>query len=221
MRRHLSHSWLTTATTHDPQAAPGRRWLPPALAGAYAALWVGAAVTPASRDSWLLENALPVSLLALLAGMYRRWHLSDASYLCIAAFLVLHLAGAHYSYAEVPLGRWVGDALGADGGPRNHYDRVVHFAFGVLFFYPLREVLLYHVWRRGAAALLAVGAVLALGGAYEVLEWGVAQLVAPDAAARFVGAQGDRWDAQQDMALAWLGATLALVACVAWERRRG
>jgi putative membrane protein len=213
--------WLTTADTHDPEGAPGRRRLPPALAGAYAALWAGLAVAPVDRTGWLLENALPLSLVAMLAGMYRRWHFSDASYLCIAAFLALHAIGAHYTYPEVPLGEWLrGVFLAVGWGERNPYDRVVHFAFGLLLVYPLREALQHHVWRRGAATLLAVAAVLALSAVYEVLEWGGARLLAPGDAARFVGAQGDPWDAQQDMALAWAGAMLAVGVRRAFEWRR-
>jgi putative membrane protein len=213
--RSSSRRWLTTAATHDPESAPDRRWLPPALAGAYAALWAGTAVHPVDRAGWLLESALPLSLVALLAGMYRRWHLSDASYLCIAAFLGLHTVGAHYTYPHVPLGEWLRELFVAVGwGTRNPYDRVVHLAFGLLFVYPLRELLQHHVWRRRAAAVLAVMVVLAVSAVYEVLEWAAARLVAPAMAERFVGAQGDPWDAQQDMALAWLGSMLG--AALGW-----
>jgi putative membrane protein len=216
------HRWLTTAATHDPESAPGRRWLPPALAGAYAALWAGTAVAPVDRVGWLLESALPLSLVALLAGMYRRWHLSDASYLCIGAFLALHTIGAHHTYPGVPLGEWLRDAFAVVGwGTRNPYDRLVHLAFGLLAVYPLRELLQHHVWRQRTAAVLAVGGVLALSAVYEVLEWAAARVVAPAAAARFVGAQGDPWDAQQDMALAWLGSVLGALASSAGARGRG
>jgi putative membrane protein len=151
----------------------------------------------------MLENVLPLSILALLAGMYRRWHLSDASYLCVALFLALHAVGAHYGYADVPLGGWLRDRLaGGAWGARNPYDRVVHFAFGLCWLYPTREALLYHVHHRRAALLFAAAAVLGASAVYEILEWGAALLVAPDTAAHFLGAQGDPWDAQQDMALA-------------------
>lgn len=213
---------FTTATTHDPRSPARERLLPPALAALYAALYAALAVHPVDRGNWLIESALPLSLLALLAGMYRRWHLSDASYLCVALFLAAHTVGAHYSYAHVPLGEWARDRLAAAGwGTRNPYDRVVHFAFGALFVYPLREALLHHVRSRVTAAVFAVGGVLALSAAYEVLEWGVARLVAPGAAARFVGTQGDPWDAQQDMALAWLGSVAGAAMVAALGRGLG
>ncbi|CAA9355978.1 MAG: Integral membrane protein, partial [uncultured Gemmatimonadaceae bacterium] len=208
---------LTTATTHDPLGALGERWLPPALLAAYALLWTAAALRPASREGWLLENVLPLSILGLLGGMYRRWHLSDASYLCVAVFLALHAAGAHYGYADVPVAPWLRAWLGGPGG-RNPYDRLVHLAFGLCWFYPTREALLYNVSRRGTATVFSVAAVLAAGAVYEVLEWGAALLVAPATAASFVGAQGDPWDAQQDMAFAALGALLAAALTAALAR---
>lgn len=212
---------FTTATTHDPQSPPGQRWLPPLLVAGYAALWAAAAVQPVSRPGWMLENVLPLSILALLGGMYRRWHLSDASYLCVAVFLTLHAVGAHYGYADVPIGGWLRDRLGGASGARNPYDRVVHFAFGLCWLYPTREALLYHVHHRRAALLFAAAAVLGASAVYEILEWGAAVLVAPDTAARFVGAQGDPWDAQQDMALAGVGALVAAAATARLSAARG
>ena len=210
---------LTTATTHDPESPPGDRWLPPVLLAGYAALWVAAAVDPVSRDGWLLENVLPLSILGLLGGMYRRWHLSDASYLCVAVFLVLHAAVAHYTYGQVPLGEWLRGPLAAAGwGARNPYDRLVHLAFGLCWFYPTREALFYNVNRRGTATVFAVAAVLGASAVYEVLEWGAALIVAPATATGFVGTQGDPWDAQQDMALAWLGALIAAAATAVASR---
>jgi putative membrane protein len=212
---------LSTASTHEPLADPRGRRLPLALAVTYGVLWVAAAVQPLDRNAWWLENVLPLSLLVLLAGLYRHWHLSDVSYLCVGAFLALHLAGAHYGYTEVPVGEWLRGVFRALGwGQRNPYDRVVHLAFGLLLVYPLREVLRPALRRRWAAGPLAVAGVLGLSGMYEVLEWGVARLVAPATASRFVGAQGDPWDAQQDMALAWVGATVVALATAVAHRAR-
>ena len=220
----LQTARLTTATTHDPLSAVGDRRLPPLLLAGYALVWATTALSPASRDGWLLENVLPLSILGLLGGMYRRWHLSDVSYLCVALFLALHAVGAHYGYAEVPVWEWLRAGLGGEGA-RNPYDRVVHFAFGLCWFYPTREALFYNVNRRGTATLFAVAAVLGASAIYEILEWGAARLVAPATAASFVGAQGDAWDAQQDMAIAWAGALVAAALTAAASRvarrRRG
>jgi putative membrane protein len=188
---------------------PRAAWL---LAG-YLTLWLALAAGPADRGAWLLENALPLSLVVALAGTWRHWPLSDAAYAGVAAFLALHAVGAHYGYPHVPAGWWLRDAFHALGWAtaRNPYDRVVHFAFGLLLLQPLEELLRRVVWRPRAAAVLAVALLLAAGGVYEVLEWGAARLLAPDTASTFVGAQGDPWDAQQDLALAGAGSLAALV----------
>jgi putative membrane protein len=212
---------FSTATTHDPLASPAGRRLPLALAGAYAIVWGVTAVGPASRETWWLENLLPLSLVALLAGMYRRWHLSDVSCCCVALLLALHAVGAHYGYDAVPAGEWLREVFrGVGWGRRNPYDRVVHLAFGLLLAYPLREVLRHQLRRPALASPGAVAAVLALSGAYEVLEWAAARLAAPETAARFVGAQGDVWDAQQDVALAWGGSVVSVAAAALAHRAR-
>ena len=118
------------------------------LLAAYAVLWLAAAIAPVDRGTWLLENLLVFAVLALLAANHGRFVFSNLSYCLIFAFLALHSVGSHYTYSEVPAGFWLRDALGLE---RNHYDRFVHFAFGLLLAYPLREMVLrvvhaHRVW---------------------------------------------------------------------------
>jgi putative membrane protein len=121
----------------------------------------------------------------------------------------LHLAGAHYTYAEVPFGFWLQDALGLG---RNHYDRIVHFSFGLLIAYPLREWLLRVTGvRLGWSCFLSVALVLAFSGFYEVMEGIVAMIVSPDLGMAYLGTQGDQWDAQKDTFLAFSGAVVAMI----------
>lgn len=206
-----------------PPAARRAAGLPRAawLLAAYLALWSALAAAPADRGAWWLENLLPLSLVALLVGTWRHWPLSDRAYAGIAAFLALHAVGAHWGYPDVPAGWWLRDLFHAAGWAttRNPYDRVVHFAFGLLLLRPFEETLRRVVWRPRAAAGLAVVTLLAAAGAYEVLEWGAARLVAGPSATTFVGAQGDPWDAQQDVALAAVGAAVALLGRVRPRRR--
>ena len=57
---------------------------------------------------------------------------------------------------------------------------------------------------------------------YELIEWGAAELFGGDLGAAFLGTQGDIWDAHKDMALASLGALLAMLvtaALNAWLQR--
>ncbi|HEX7125782.1 MAG TPA: DUF2238 domain-containing protein [Thermodesulfobacteriota bacterium] len=207
-----------SAASDRPRADFGKNRRLKAIVGAYAVWWVLMAVRPVYPADWLLENLLVVPFVAVLAGTYRRFPLSDLSYGLVALFLALHAVGAHYTYSEVPIGDWAREAFGLS---RNHFDRVVHLAYGLLLAYPVREVLQRAVRARDVVAdLLALGVTLASSALYELIEWGVAVVVDPEAGAAYLGAQGDPWDAQKDMALAGLGAVVAMVATAARCARR-
>ena len=69
--------------------------------------------------------------------------------------------------------------------------------------------------------MFAFSVILAASALYEVFEWLVAIVMAPDWAESYNGQQGDPWDAQRDMALAALGAMLGLgLAAPGWLRRQ-
>ncbi len=154
-----------------------------------------------------------------LAAGHRRLVLSNFSYALVFVFMTLHAVGAHYTYSLTPPGFWIRDAFGLD---RNHYDRIVHFAFGLLLTYPLRELArrVLHVhgfWSYG----IPLVAVLSLSSGYEILESWAARIVDPELGTAFVGTQGDEWDAQKDMSLALLGAVLCMAATAAYRARTG
>lgn len=172
-------------------------------------LWIITAIDPFNRRDWFLENLLVFFYGTLLVLTYRRFAFSSLSYLLFTVFMSLHLVGAHYTYAEVPFGFWLQDALGMT---RNHYDRIVHFSFGLLIAYPFRELLLraagvVHSW----SYLLAVCIVLAFSGFYEVIEGIVAMIVDPELGMAYLGTQGDVWDAQKDTFLAFCGSVIAML----------
>lgn len=184
----------------------GERRLLHALCVCYALVWVIAAIKPVNRTDWLLENLLVFAFVPLLVFTYRRLPLSNAAYVLIFLFLILHAAGAHYSYSEVPFGYWLKETFHLR---RNHFDRIVHFSFGLLLTYPVHEVLVRIVKVRGFWALLVPAAVIvSLSGFFEIVEGIVAWLVNPELGAAYLGIQGDVWDAQKDMALAIFGAAL-------------
>jgi putative membrane protein len=122
--------------------------------------------------------------------------------------MILHAIGAHYTYAETPIGDWMAPIF---GWQRNNFDRVVHFLFGLLLAYPMREVYFRIVGARGVwGILLPLEVMISLSAIYELVEWGATVVVAPEAGVAFLGAQGDPWDAQKDMVLATLGAAITL-----------
>ncbi len=210
---------ISTATTRKHTRFSGHHLLQGLLLW-YAAMWVVTAIHPKYPTDWMLENILPALFIPLLIFTYRRFPLSDLSYILITAFLTLHAIGAHYTYAEVPFGEWM---KGWFGFERNHFDRLVHFSFGLLLAYPIREVFLRVAHTRGVwAYYLPLDVTLAFSAVYELVEWGVAMIVAPAAGAAYLGTQGDVWDAQWDMLMAGLGALLCMVitAGVKAVRRR-
>jgi putative membrane protein len=161
------------------------------------------AISPNDRSDWLLENLLAVAFMAVLIATYPRFRFSNTSYILITIFLTLHTIGAHYTYSEVPLGFWLKEWLGLS---RNHYDRIVHFAFGLLMAYPFREVLM----RKGGlrdpwSFVVAVATVQAGSDLFEIIESWVAMIVSPDLGNAYLGTQGDQWDAQKDMTAAFVG----------------
>lgn len=172
-------------------------------------LWAVTAIAPRYPRDWLLENLLVFVYGALLVLSYRRFAFSNLSYGLFTLFLSLHLVGAHYTYAEVPFGFWLRDALGL---ARNHYDRIVHFAFGLLIAYPFREILLRAAGLRLSwSYFVTVATVLGFSAFYEGLEAVTAMVVSPELGAAYLGTQGDPWDAQKDSALAMTGAVLAML----------
>ena len=181
-------------------------------------LWIVTAIDPLFPRDWLLENLLVFTWSAVLVFSYRHFQFSNRSYFLFTVFLSMHLAGAHYTYAETPFGFWMQDLLGFE---RNHYDRLVHFSFGLLLAYPMREILLRKSGINTAwSYFIAVNCIAAFSAVYEMLEMIAAMLVSPELGAAYLGTQGDEWDAQKDAFLAFSGAVIAMLAIWGWARRR-
>jgi putative membrane protein len=182
--------------------------VPLACLAVFTVAWVLLAIDPRYRQDWLLEN-LPTFVFVPAAVLtYRRFRFSDRAYVQVTVFLILHTIGSHYTYSEVPAGDWIKEAFAL---ARNHYDRLVHFSFGLLMLRPLRELAIRKPSALGRFSLpyLSVANVVLWSVAYELLEWLVASIADPTAGIAYLGTQGDVWDAQKDMALAALGGIIA------------
>jgi putative membrane protein len=156
---------------------------------------------------WPAEQALHSSLtlvaLVALGWFHRRYGLSVRTWIWALIFLALHTIAARWIYSFVPYDDWTDALLGIRlsdvfGWHRNHFDRLVHFAYGLCLTMMLR-------WN----PLRSLEIVLATSAAYELLEWAVAVTLAPDLAEAYNGQQGDIWDPHKDMAFALLGAIVA------------
>lgn len=198
---------LTTAATAL-HGGSSRHRLHQLLLASYLIVWTVLAVSPVDRKDWLLENLLAVSTVAVLILTYRRFVFSDVSYILITIFMILHAIGAHYTYAKVPFGFWMKEIFDLS---RNHFDRIVHFAFGFLLAYPTYELFLRAAKvERKWALLMAAIAVISLSGMFEVIESWVAQIASPELGDAYLGTQGDVWDAQKDMTMAIIGALITV-----------
>ena len=192
-------------------------WVPATCLAVFLAVWAVCAIGPGSRTDWLLENALTFLAVPVAIATFHRFRFSNRAYVQATIFMILHAVGGHYTYARVPIGFWLASALGL---ARNHYDRIVHFSFGLLLLRPMRELGFRNDPSLGPYAKLyfSVAGIGLWSMAYEILEWLVATLVDPDAGSAYLGTQGDEWDAQKDMAVALVG---ALIAALFQFRRDG
>jgi putative membrane protein len=173
-----------------------------------------------------LQHVPTVAAVAWLAVSRRFWPLSLGSFTLVVAFLLLHVLGARYCYSFVPYDEWCKQLFGFDitssmGWRRNHYDRLVHWMYGLLVTPAAREIFHRHLHAsRRLSLALAVQFILATSLIYELAEWVATFTLAPEQADTYNGQQGDAWDAQKDMAMAMAGSLVAALAILVAEARR-
>ena len=184
-------------------------------------IWILLAINPYDRKDWALENALVVVIMIFLVGTANRFPLSRISYTLLFVFLCLHEVGSHYTYAEVPyddlwqalFGRSFNSLMGWE---RNHFDRLVHFSYGLLLAYPIREVFHRVAQVRGFwGYFLPLDVTMSTSMLFELFEWAAAEIFGGDLGVAYLGTQGDIWDAHKDMGLATLGAIIAMAVTAA------
>jgi putative membrane protein len=191
----------------------------------FLAFFAGSWFDPPYLDYLLMQHVPTVLGAFLLAYLSNRFFISRLSFSSIILFLALHTLGARYLYSYVPYDLWAEHLFGinitrAFGFTRNHYDRLVHFSFGLLLAVPIQEVERRYLRLSVAvSSVLAIECIIATSASYELIEWLVAIVFTPDWADKFLGQQGDMFDAQKDMALAASGAVLSI--CILGLLNRG
>lgn len=174
--------------------------------------WASTFLFTPNRANWYTENALTILAMFVLIATYKKFKFSDLSYTLIGIYLLLHMYGAEYTYAENPFGYWLRDIFKLN---RNYYDRIVHFSFGFLLAYPMREYFQnYFNWPTWVCLVLPCEITLSFSGMYELIEWLVADIFFPAEGIAYLGSQGDIWDAQKDMSIAFIGSILAMVIII-------
>jgi putative membrane protein len=198
---------MTTAASELKSGFKNKRFQQTLLV-VYAVVWIYLAIDPLYRPEWLLENLLVFIFLPLLFLTYKKNPFSDLSYLLLTIFMILHAEGSHYGYSDVPIGFTIKEIFGFT---RNPYDRIVHFSYGLLFAYPVYEVLLRYAKFKGAwLYILPVTFVVSLSSVYEIIEAIVAWTLPPEQYNPFIGLQGDMWDGFKDMLMALTGVTITV-----------
>jgi putative membrane protein len=181
-------------------------------------LFLATCIKPPYPQFLLMQHAPTVLGGVLLACMANRFAMSRLSFTSVAVFLALHTVGARYLYSYTPYDELIEALFGVNitelfGFKRNHYDRWVHFSYGLLMAVPIQEFERRHLKLSVAlSSVLAVECIIATSASYEMIEWLVAVIFTPDWADQFLGQQGDLFDAQKDMALAVAGALVSITA---------
>ncbi|OGT67166.1 MAG: hypothetical protein A3I13_05605 [Gammaproteobacteria bacterium RIFCSPLOWO2_02_FULL_47_50] len=179
--------------------------------------WIVMAINPYDRKDWALENVLVIFGVLFIAATCKKIPLSRISYTLVFIFLCLHVLGAHYTYALTPYDEWFQVVFGFSldesmGFGRNHYDRMIHLVYGLLLAYPMRELFIRVADVKGFwGYFLPLVITISSSAIYELLEWGAAEVFGGDLGIAYLGTQGDVWDAHKDMALASLGALIAMI----------
>ncbi len=186
------------------------------LLGLFLIVWLIIAFNTVDRKDWMLENALAIVGVLLLVFTAKSFPLSRISYTLIFVFMCLHEVGAHYTYAEVPYEKFFQDTFGFSfnglwGWERNNFDRVVHFLYGLLLAYPIREVFYRIADVKGFwGYFLPLDVTMSTSMIFELIEWIAAEIFGGELGQAYLGTQGDIWDAHKDMALASLGAIVCM-----------
>ncbi len=166
------------------------------------------AINPKYPSDWLLENVLVFLFFPFIVWMDLKHRFSVVALSMLLVFASLHSLGSHFTYAEMEYFNFITKWMGFE---RNHFDRVVHFLFGLLVFRTLFELVVIKIKTFKAAMFFTFTLILSISTLYEIIEWLAAVIFHPELGIAFLGTQGDVWDSQKDTIAAFLGAMFNLI----------
>ena len=181
----------------------------------YVVVWAIMAIDPKYPEDWLLENLLVFLFFPFIVWMDKKHNYTLLSLIFLLIFASLHSLGSHYTYAEMEHFNTITHFFGFE---RNHFDRFVHFLFGLLAFRMLFEMIMSGATTLKTALIFTFTMVLSISTIYEILEWLAAIIFHPELGMAFLGTQGDVWDAHKDTALAMLGALINISFYSTYEK---
>ncbi len=171
-------------------------------------IWIIMAIDPKYPEDWLLENVLVFIVFPFIVWMDTKHKYSLTAIILLLIFASLHSLGSHYTYAEMEHFNAITQFFGFE---RNHYDRLVHFSFGLLLFKILFEMINTNTNSVKNALIFTFTMVVTIATLYEMLEWLAVVVLHPELGTAFLGTQGDVWDAQKDTISAIIGALLNII----------
>ena len=171
----------------------------------YILVWITMAINPKYPADWLLENVLVFIFFPFILWMDKKHSYTLLSIIFLLIFASLHSLGSHYTYSEMVHFNALTEFFGFE---RNHFDRLVHFLFGLLTFRILFEMIMTNVNTVKTALVFSVTMILSISAFYEILEWLAVIILQPDLGMAFLGIQGDIWDAHKDTLSAMIGALI-------------
>lgn len=171
---------------------------------------------PESKIPWLLEAGAVWIFALFFILSYRKIRFPNYIYVLVTLFMFLPIIGGYYSFDLVPYG----EILDFSGNGINHFDRLVHFIFG-LFLTPFIFILLQKTSNLKVFWLYLIPfmLIMACGAIYEVIEWSSALVLSPDSVSTWVGMKGDMWDTQKDMLLNGFGSLISTTILLLLRKR--
>ncbi len=166
-------------------------------------------INPKEGFTCFLEIIPAIIGVLVLAFTFKSFRFTNFTYFLILIHCIILFIGGHYTYAEVPFFDFIREIFHQS---RNNYDKVGHFAQGLVPAMIIRELFIRKkvISNPSFFNFIIVSICLAISAAYEWIEWWVS-LVTGDGGDAFLGTQGDVWDTQSDMLFATIGAITGLI----------
>ena len=166
-------------------------------------------IEPKESFTCFLEIFPALLGVLILALTFKRFRFTNFTYFMILLHCIILFIGGHYTYAEVPLFDYIREIFHQT---RNNYDKVGHFAQGLIPAMIIRELFIRKkvISNKSFFNFIIISICLAISAAYEWIEWGVS-ISTGDKGDSFLGTQGDIWDTQSDMLFATIGACIGLL----------
>lgn len=170
---------------------------------------VASVINPKEGFTCFLEIIPAIIGFLILAFTFKKFRFTNFTYTLILIHCIILFIGGHYTYAEVPFFDYIKEVFHQS---RNNYDKVGHFAQGLVPAMIVRELFIRKevINNKSFFNFIIICICLAISATYEFIEWFVS-LATGEGGDAFLGTQGYVWDTQSDMLFATIGAIVGLI----------